>query len=72
MGQVERTIPRIYKVLEDRQVDYQSTVIEVEGKIIEQSISILIDPGCTHNYITPKIVDICAFKKLNHRKYLLV
>ena len=68
VGQVPRTVPRIYAVLEDRQVDHQSTVVEVEGKVAEQSVSILIDPGSTHSCITPKITDICAFKKLNHRK----
>ena len=46
----------------------QSTVVEVAGKIIEQSVSILIDPGSTHSYITPRVVEICAFKKVKHRK----
>ena len=30
MGQVVRTIPRIYATLEDRQEDHHSTVVEVE------------------------------------------
>ena len=45
MGQVARIVPTIYAALEDRQVDHQSTVVEVAGKIVEQSISILIDPS---------------------------
>ena len=49
MGQVARAVPRIYAALEDRQADHQSTVVEVAGKIIEQSVSILIDPGSTHS-----------------------
>ena len=72
MGQVARTIPRIYATLEDFQEDHQSTVVEVEGKTDKQSVSILIDPGSTHSYITPKIVEICAFKKLKHSKSWLV
>ena len=44
MGQVARAVPRIYAALEDHQVDHQSTVVEVAGKIVEQSVSILIDP----------------------------
>ena len=40
MGQVARTIPRIYAALEDRQADNQLNVGEVEGKIVEQSISV--------------------------------
>ena len=47
-------------------------MVEVAGNIVEQSISILIDLGSTHSYITPRIVEICVFKKLNHRKSWLV
>ena len=72
VGQVARVVPRIYAALEDRQEDHQSTVVEVAGNIVEQSISILLDPGSTHNYITPRVVEICAFKKVKHRKSWLV
>ena len=72
VGQVARAIPRIYAALEDRQADHQSAVVEIAGKIVEQSVSILIDPGSTHSYITPRVVDICAFKKVKHRKSWLV
>ena len=65
VGQVAKVVPRIYATLEDCQEDHQSTVVEVAGKIVEESISILIDPGSTHSYITPRVVDICAFKKVN-------
>ena len=66
--QVARTVPRIYAVLEDHEEDHQSTMVEVEGNIVEQSISILINPGSTHSYISPRVVGICAFKKLKHSK----
>ena len=72
VGQVARAIPRIYAALEDHQADHQSTVVEVAGKIVKQFVSILIDPGSTHSYITPRVVEICAFKKVKHRKYWLV
>ena len=72
MAQVARVVPRIYAAQEDRQADHQSTMVEVAGKIVEQSVSILTDPGSTHNYITPRVVDICAFNKVKHRKYWLV
>ena len=68
MGQAERTVPRIYAALEDCQEDHQSIVVEVAGKIAEQSISILINLGSTHSYISPRVVDICAFKKVSHKK----
>ena len=72
VGQVARTVPRIYVALEDRQEDHHSTVTEVAGNIAEKSISILTDLGSTHSYITPRVVEICAFKKLKHRKSWLV
>ena len=72
VGQVERAVPRIYATLEDRQADRQSTVVEVAGKIVEQSVSILINPVSTHSYITPRVVDICSFKKVKHSKSWLV
>ena len=56
MGQVARAIPRIYAVLEDHQEDHQSKVVEVVGRIVEKSISILINPGSTHSYIAPRLV----------------
>ena len=68
VDQVARVIPRIYATLEDRQADHQSTVVEVVGKNVDQSVSILIDPGSTHSYITPRVFDICAFKNLKHSK----
>ena len=68
MGQVVKGIPRIYAALEDYQEDHQSTVVEVVVKIVEQPVSILIDPGSTHSYITPRVVDICAFNKVRHSK----
>ena len=72
MGQVAREVPRIYAALEDHQVDHQSTMVEVAGNIVEQSISILIDPGSNHSYITPRVVDIFSFKKVKHGKSWLV
>ena len=47
-------------------------MVEVPGKIVEQYVSVLIGPGSTHNYITPRIVEVCAFKKLKHNKPWLV
>ena len=72
VGQVARGVPIIYAALEYHQEDHQSTMVEAVGKIVEQSISIFIDPSSTHSYINPRVVDICAFKKVKHRKSWLV
>ena len=63
VGQEAGTIPKIFTVLEDHQEGRKSTVMEVEGKIVEQTVSIFIDPGSTHSYITPRLVDMCTLKK---------
>ena len=47
-------------------------MVEVAGKIVEQTIYILINPGSTHSYITPRVVEICYLNKSKHRKYWLV
>ena len=46
--------------------------MEVEGDIAEQTVSILIDLGSTHSYITPRLVEVCTLKKSKHRKSWLV
>ena len=47
-------------------------MVEVTGKIVEQSISILIDPCSTHSYIAPRVVDVCALRKEKHSRSWLV
>jgi hypothetical protein len=38
-------------------VEFQSHMIEVEGKINDQPIAILIDSGASHSYLDPKMVE---------------
>ena len=47
-------------------------MVEIEGKILNTSISILIDPGDCRSYVSPKIVDVCKLGKLKHDKPWLV
>ena len=54
---------RVYAALEDRQAEYQSNMIEVEGKITNHLVYILIDSGVSHCYIDPKIVDRLHLEK---------
>ena len=52
-----RNVPRIYAALDNKQVEFQSHMIEVEGKINNQTIVILIDSGASHSYMDPKMVE---------------
>jgi hypothetical protein len=45
VGDIGKSIHKINVSIEGRQVDHQSTVVEIEGKIQNKQISILIDPG---------------------------
>ena len=47
-------------------------MIKVDGKIAKQSISILIDPGSTHSYVTPIILENFLLDKKKHDKSWLV
>ena len=47
-------------------------VVKVTGKIVEKSISILIELSSTHSYIAPKVVEVCALRKAKHRNSWLV
>jgi hypothetical protein len=46
--------------------------VEVEGKVNNSRISILIDLGDTLSYVTPGVVDSNKIKKLKHTKSWLV
>jgi hypothetical protein len=65
-------VPRIYVALDKKQVEFQSHMIEVEGKIIDQPIDILIDLGASHSYLYPKIVENFQFPRSKLRKPWLV
>jgi len=67
-----RTNPKIYAALDNCQVNHQAVVVEVGGKISMQLVSILIDPGSSHSYIHPKIVESCSLEKSKHGKSWLV
>ena len=63
MGNVGQSVPRIYAALENKQVGHQAFIIEMDGKICDQVISILIDPGSIYSYVNPDLVDKCGLNK---------
>jgi len=42
--------------VEKRQVDHQASIVEMDGKIFDQVVSILIDPKFNYSYINPDVV----------------
>jgi hypothetical protein len=65
-------MPRIYAALDNKQEKYQSPMIEVEGKIDNHPIAILIDYGASHSYINSNIVEIFHLQRSKHKKSWLV
>jgi hypothetical protein len=63
------SMPSIYATLDNKKDEYQSTMIEVEGKIDNQPISILIDYVAIHSYINVNIVEIFHLKRCKNKKY---
>ena len=64
--------PRIYATLDGQQADHQATMVEIEGKILNTSVSILIDLCACRSYVAPKMVDICKLGKVKHHKPWMV
>jgi hypothetical protein len=67
-----RRVPRIYEALENKQDEFQSQMIEVEGMINNHSFTILIDSRASHSYIDPKVVEIFLFPRSKHGKSWMV
>ena len=57
VGDLERTMPRINAALENRKEDYETSMVEVEGKLNQTPISILIDLGDSLSYISPHLFE---------------
>ena len=64
--------PQVYATLDGQHKYHQATMLEIEGKILNNYISILIDPGACRSYVSPKIVDECKLGKVKHDKPWLV
>jgi hypothetical protein len=72
VNDVARRMPRIYAALDDKQVNHQASVVEMEGMIVNHLFSILIDPGFNLSYLAPQIVDKCKLQQVKHVKSWLV
>ena len=57
LGDVGPSIPCVYAVVDSKQAKNQASIIEMDGKISDQVISILIDLGSNYSYVSPDLVD---------------
>ena len=57
VGDLARTMPRINATLENRQAEYQTSMVDVESMINQTPVTILIDPRASLSYIASKMVE---------------
>eukprot|EP00253_Pinus_taeda_P030523 PITA_30523 len=72
IGNVERSLPNINAALEDRQAEYQPTMVEFKGKLLDLAVTVLIDPGATLSYISPRVVEHCKLQPIKFKDSWLV
>jgi hypothetical protein len=69
---VARSVPQIYAALDNNQADHQASVVEIEGRIFNHLVSVLIDPSSNLSYIAPRAVDKCKLQPQKQTKPWLV
>lgn len=57
VGDVGHSAPWIYATLDNRQANHWAYVINMDGKLCEQVVSILIDSRSNYSYVDPNLVD---------------
>jgi hypothetical protein len=72
INDVPRCMPQIYATLDNRQVDHQASVVEMEGMTANHLVSILIDPRSNLSYVSPQTIEKCELKQVKHVKSWLV
>ena len=72
VNDVARIMPKIYAALDNRQYDYQTSVMEMEGMISNHLVSILIDPSSILSYVSPHTIEKFKLQQVKHVKSWLV
>ena len=67
VNDITNNIPIINASLEYWHEDHQSTILDVEGKILNTHVSILIDSGASLSCIAAKIVENVTFLRKNKK-----
>jgi hypothetical protein len=63
---------RIYAALDNKQAEFQSHMIEVEGMINNRPLVILIYSGASHSYVDPRVVESLHLTRNKHERSWLV
>jgi hypothetical protein len=63
---------QIHAVVNNRQEEHQSTVLETSGTIADQTLSILIDPGATESFISGAVLKRIKVKAVEQDEFSFV
>ena len=63
---------RIYAALDNKHADHQESIIQMDGKLCDQVISIFIDPGSNYSYVSLDLVEKCGLSSELHAESWLV
>jgi len=66
VGDVGHKISWIYATFDNKQVDLQASMIEMEGKIYDRVVSILLILDLNYIYTSPELVNKCCLNKEVH------
>ena len=65
-------MPIINVALENRQADHQTSMVEIQGMIQNQPVSIMIDPSASLSYVSPSTTEKCNLQLKKFEKSWLV
>jgi len=68
VGDIGKNIHRINTTLDGRKTNHQSIIVEIEGKVHNKKVYILIDPRASLCYVAPNLVDPNKLKKVKNTK----
>ena len=70
--EVAGSMPIINAALDDHQAKYQPTMIECDGMIAKQAVSILFNPSASLRYVSPKVIENYQLQSIKFPKPWLV
>ena len=71
MGDMDKA-HQIHAVVNNHQVEHQSTMLETTGTVADQTLSILIDPGATKSFISGAILKRIKVKAVEQDEFSFV
>jgi len=68
---VGQSFPRIYVELDKNHADHQAFIVDMDGKLCDKVISILINRGSNYSYSSPDLVKCGLSKELHAESWLV-